>query len=251
MLSRVSSRILARSSCGLPGRPTSQRTERRLPKRRARLASSIEQLPFVDNLDRLRGVEGEAARQHFGSFSHMIREERETFALNGRNRRPPRDPTNALLSFLYALLLTDCVAAVEGVGLDPQMGFLHALRPGRPALGLDLMEELRPVIAERLVLSLINRRQISARHFVNRPGGAVHLSEEGRKKVIVAYQKRKQEELQHPLLEQKIPIGLVPHAQARLLARTLPQGIWSIICPLCIARRFVHGGSDHVRRGNR
>ena len=186
-----------------------------------RLASSIEQLPFVDNLDRLRGVEGEAARQHFGSFTHMIREERETFALNGRNRRPPRDPTNALLSFLYAMLLTDCVAAVEGVGLDPQMGFLHALRPGRPALGLDLMEELRPVIAERLVLSLINRRQISAKHFVNRPGGAVHLSEEGRKKVIVAYQKRKQEELQHPLLEQKIPIGLVPHTQARLLARTL------------------------------
>ena len=175
----------------------------------------------VDNLDQLRGVEGEAARQHFGSFSRMIREERETFALNGRNRRPPRDPANALLSFLYALLLTDCVAAVEGVGLDPQMGFLHALRPGRPALGLDLMEELRPVIAERLVLSLINRRQIGAKHFVNRPGGAVHLSEEGRKKVIVAYQKRKQEELQHPLLEQKIPIGLVPHTQARLLARTL------------------------------
>ena len=126
-----------------------------------------------------------------------------------------------MLSFAYALLLTDCVSAVEGVGLDPQMGFLHALRPGRPALGLDLMEELRPVIAERLVLSLINRRQISAKHFVARPGGAVHLNEAGRKTVIVAYQKRKQEELQHPLLEQSVPIGMVPHTQARLLARTL------------------------------
>ncbi len=186
-----------------------------------KLASSVEQLPDVEDLDRLRGFEGEAARQHFSSFSCMIREDRQTFALKGRNRRPPRDPTNALLSFLYALLLNDCVAAAEGVGLDPQMGFLHALRPGRPALGLDLMEELRSVIAERLALSVINRRQITAKHFVERPGGAVHLGDEGRKEVIVAYQKRKQEELQHPVLEQKMPIGLIPHTQARLLARVL------------------------------
>ena len=186
-----------------------------------KLAFSIEQLPFVEDLDQLRGFEGEAARQHFSSFSCMVREDRETFALKGRNRRPPRDPPNALLSFLYALLLNDCVAAAEGVGLDPQMGFLHALRPGRPALGLDLMEELRSVIAERLALSLINRRQITAKHFVERPGGAVHLGDEGRKEVIVAYQKRKQEELQHPVLEQKMPIGLIPHTQARLLARVL------------------------------
>ena len=186
-----------------------------------KLAASIRQLPCVENLDELRGVEGEAARQHFGSFSRMVREDRTTFALNGRTRRPPRDPANALLSFLYALLLTDCVAAAEGVGLDPQMGFLHALRPGRPALGLDLMEELRSVIAERLALSLINRRQITAKHFVERPGGAVHLGEDGRKEAIVAYQKRKQEELQHPVLERKIPVGLIPHTQARLLARVL------------------------------
>ena len=186
-----------------------------------KLASSVEQLPFVEDLDRLRGFEGDAARQHFSSFSNMIREDRKTFALKGRNRRPPRDPTNALLSFLYALLLTDCVAAAEGVGLDPQMGFLHALRPGRPALGLDLMEELRSVLAERLALSLINRRQITANHFVERPGGAVHLGDDGRKEVIVAYQKRKQEELQHPVLAQKIPLGLIPHTQARLLARVL------------------------------
>lgn len=186
-----------------------------------KLASSVGQLPEVEDLDQLRGFEGEAARQHFSSFSCMVREDRETFALKGRNRRPPRDPTNAILSFLYALLLNDCVAAAEGVGLDPQMGFLHALRPGRPALGLDLMEELRSVIAERLALSLINRRQITAKHFVERPGGAVHLEDEGRREVIVAYQKRKQEELQHPVLEQKMPIGLIPHTQARLLARVL------------------------------
>ncbi len=186
-----------------------------------KLAWSVEQLPFVEDLDRLRGFEGEAARQHFGSFSNMIREDRETFAFKGRNRRPPRDPINAILSFLYALLLTDCVAAAEGVGLDPQMGFLHALRPGRPALGLDIMEELRSVIAERLALSLINRRQVTAKHFVERPGGAVHLGDDGRKEVIVAYQKRKQEEIQHPVLEQKVPIGLIPHVQARLLARVL------------------------------
>lgn len=186
-----------------------------------KLASSVEQLPDVADLDQLRGFEGEAARQHFSSFSCMVREDRETFTLKGRSRRPPRDPTNALLSFLYALLLNDCVAAAEGVGLDPQMGFLHALRPGRPALGLDLMEELRSVIAERLALSLINRRQITAKHFVERPGGAVHLEDEGRREVIVAYQRRKQEELQHPVLEQKMPIGLIPHTQARLLARVL------------------------------
>ncbi len=186
-----------------------------------RLGFSVRQLPEVADLDQLRGFEGEAARQHFGSFSCMVREERKTFALKGRNRRPPRDPTNALLSFLYALLLNDCVAAAEGVGLDPQMGFLHVLRPGRPALGLDLMEELRSVIAERLALSLINRRQITAKHFVERPGGAVHLEDEGRREVIMAYQKRKQEELQHPVLEKKMPIGLIPHTQARLLARVL------------------------------
>lgn len=185
------------------------------------LAIALDQVATATDLDQLRGFEGEAARQHFSSFSCMIREDRTSFQLNGRNRRPPRDPINALLSFLYALLLSDCVAAAEGVGLDPQMGFLHALRPGRPALGLDLMEELRSVIAERLALTLINRRQINAQHFVTRPGGAVYLGDDGRKEVLVAYQKRKQEEIQHPVLEQKMPVGLIPHVQARLLARML------------------------------
>lgn len=185
------------------------------------LAATLRQVETADELDQLRGLEGEAARRHFSSFSCMVREDRATFQLNGRSRRPPRDPINALLSFLYALLLNDCVAAAEGVGLDPQIGFLHALRPGRPALGLDLMEELRSVIAERLALTLINRRQLNASHFVERPGGAVYLNDDGRKEVLVAYQKRKQEEIQHPVLEQKTPVGLIPHVQARLLARTL------------------------------
>ena len=185
------------------------------------LAIALERTATAEDLDQLRGFEGEAARQYFGSFTRMVREDREAFQLNGRTGCPPRDRINALLSFLYALLLGDCVSAAEGVGLDPQMGFLHALRPGRPALGLDLMEELRSVIAERLALTLINRRQINAAHFVDCPGGAVDLSDEGRKEVIVAYQKRKQEEIQHPVLEQKMPIGLIPHVQARLLARVL------------------------------
>ncbi|MGE0820479.1 MAG: type I-C CRISPR-associated endonuclease Cas1c [Candidatus Binatia bacterium] len=185
------------------------------------LATTLAWLATAEDLDQLRGFEGESARQHFSTFTCMIRENRQAFQLNGRNRRPPRDRINALLSFLYALLLNDCVAAAEGVGLDPQMGFLHALRPGRPALGLDLMEELRAVIAERLALTLINRRQVNADHFVERPGGAVYLNDEGRKEVIVAYQKRKQEEVQHPVLEQKVPVGLIPHVQARLLARVL------------------------------
>lgn len=185
------------------------------------LAGAIERAGRCDDLDMLRGIEGDAARTYFESFDRMIREDRQTFRLDGRSRRPPRDPVNALLSFLYALVMNDCVAAAEGVGLDPQVGFLHALRPGRAALALDLMEELRSMLADRLALTLINRRQIAAHHFTDRPGGAVHLDEAGRKEVIVAYQKRKQEEITHPVLNQKMPVGLIPHVQARLLARVL------------------------------
>lgn len=185
------------------------------------LGGAIERAGRCEDLDMLRGIEGDAARTYFESFDRMIREDRQTFRLDGRSRRPPRDPVNALLSFLYALVMNDCVAAAEGVGLDPQVGFLHALRPGRAALALDLMEELRSMLADRLALTLINRRQIAAHHFTNRPGGAVHLDEAGRKEVIVAYQKRKQEEITHPVLNQKMPVGLIPHVQARLLARVL------------------------------
>jgi CRISP-associated protein Cas1 len=185
------------------------------------LANALTRLSACDDLDQVRGIEGESARAYFASFDRMVREDRESFKLDGRNRRPPLDPMNAVLSFLYALVMNDCVAGAEGVGLDPQMGFLHALRPGRAALALDLMEELRSVLADRLALTLVNRKQVTKKDFVERPGGAVHLNDDGRKEVVVAYQKRKQEEIRHPVLGQKIPLGLVPHVQARLLARVL------------------------------
>ncbi len=185
------------------------------------LASILKQLPGEWSVDGIRGLEGQAGRLYFESFSAMVRANKEAYVFNGRNRRPPRDRTNALLSFVYALVLGDCVAACEGVGLDPQFGYLHALRSGRSSLALDLQEELRPVLADRLALSLINRRQIHPDDFDEREGGAVNLNDDGRKKVIVAYQKRKKEEAGHPVLGQKVPLGLVPHVQARLLARHL------------------------------
>lgn len=186
-----------------------------------RLASILERLADFHDLDMVRGAEGEAARTYFGVFGYMVRADREEFGVAGRSRRPPRDRTNAVLSFLYALLRAECASALEGVGLDPQVGYLHALRPGRPALALDLMEEFRPVLADRLALTLINRRQLQANHFETTPGGAVRLTDEGRRTVLVAYQRRKEEELQHRVLQRKVPLGLLPHVQARLLARHL------------------------------
>lgn len=172
--------------------------------------------------DHVRGLEGEAAAAYFDVFTLMMKPaERDSLPMNGRNRRPPLDPVNALISFLYTLLLNDCISALEGVGLDPQMGFLHVPRPGRPSLGLDLMEEFRAFLADRLAITLINRKQVTIEHFEPRPGGAVYLNEKGRKEVVAAYQKRKQEEIDHFLLAEKTPIGLLPHVQARLLARHL------------------------------
>lgn len=173
------------------------------------------------SLDELRGREGEAAWRYFQVFDRMIRQARADFRMATRTRRPPRDRTNALLSFLYTLLTADCRGALEAVGLDPQVGFLHALRPGRPALALDVMEELRPIVADRLALTMINRRQLQAHDFEERAGGSVLLSDEGRRAVIVAYQEKKREEVSHRVLGQKVPIGLLAHAQARLLARHL------------------------------
>lgn len=189
------------------------------------LANCLQRLSLCKNLDPIRGIEGEAGRTYFASFDRMIKADRETFRFERRSRRPPLDPINALISFLYALLLNDCVAGAEGVGLDPQIGFLHAIRPGRPALALDLMEELRSVLADRLALTLINRRQITGKDFEIRPGGSVYLNEKGRKEVVVAYQKRKQEELMHPVIKSKVPFGLISHTQARILARFLRQDI--------------------------
>lgn len=185
------------------------------------LAASLRALPATTDLDTLRGVEGEAARQYFSGLNLIIRPEaREAFQMDGRSRRPPRDRVNALLSFLYSMLMNDCRSATEAAGLDPQVGFLHALRPGRAALALDLMEEFR-AIADRVALTLINRNQINAGDFVEREGGAVLLEGDARKAVVVAWQERKQEEITHPLLEQAIPLGMIPLVQARLLARSL------------------------------
>jgi CRISP-associated protein Cas1 len=182
---------------------------------------SIQGVEKASDLDKLRGTEGYAAKAYFAAFSSMVRTNRAVFEFVERSRRPPRDPINALLSFVYTLLVNECVSACEGVGLDPQMGFLHTLRPGRPALALDLMEELRALLADRLVLTLINRGQITLDDFIERPGGAIYLTEDGRKTLLAAYQKRKQEKLLHPIVNEKMPMGLVPHVQARLLARHL------------------------------
>ncbi len=186
-----------------------------------RLANVLQRLAPSDDPQQIRGLEGEAARAYFQVFGRMVRADRERFGFSGRVRRPPVGRVNALLSFFYALLLNDCVAAAEAVGLDPQVGFLHTLRPGRPALALDLMEELRSVVADRLALTLINRRQVTAGDFDEQPGGAMRLTDDARKRVIVAYQKRKQDEVSHPLLDRRAPLGLIPHIQARLLARHL------------------------------
>jgi CRISPR-associated protein Cas1 len=186
-----------------------------------RLASILARLPACLTLDVLRGAEGEAARAYFGVFGYMVRVDRAVFGPDGRSKRPPRDRVNAVLSFLYALVRGECAAALEGVGLDPQVGYLHALRPGRPALALDLMEEFRPLLADRLALTLINRRQLREEDFEALPGGAVLLTEHGRKAVIVAYQQRKEEAVQHRVLKDKVELGLLPHVQARLMARYL------------------------------
>lgn len=196
--------------------------EAMLRKSAAVQADALFHLKSSVDTDQVRGLEGEAAAAYFDVFTLMMKpEERASLPMNGRNRRPPLDPVNALLSFLYTLLLNDCISAVEGVGLDPQMGFLHVPRPGRPSLGLDLMEEFRAFWADRLAITLINRKQVTIEHFEPRPGGAVYLNEKGRKEVVAAYQKRKQEEADHPLLAEKSPIGVLPHLQARLLARHL------------------------------
>jgi CRISPR-associated protein Cas1 len=173
------------------------------------------------SLDSARAIEGEAAALYFGVFDYLITVQKEDFVFEKRTRRPPIDPVNALLSFHYTLLAHDVASALQGVGLDPQVGFLHRDRPGRPSLALDLMEELRPMFADRQVVTLINRKQVQARDFHTAETGAVLLHDKARKEVLVAYQKRKQETITHPFLGEKIAIGLVAHVQALLLARYL------------------------------
>jgi CRISPR-associated protein Cas1 len=185
------------------------------------LAATLRALPAAPDLDVLRGLEGEAARQYFECMPTLVRPDmRPHFSMDGRTRRPPRDRFNALLSFLYAMWMNDCRSALEAAGLDPQVGFLHVLRPGRAALALDLMEEFRS-FADRLALTLVNRAQVTEKDFAVREGGGVTLLPDGRKTVVVAFQERKQEAIQHPLLAQPIALGLVPLVQARLLARAI------------------------------
>ncbi len=176
-------------------------------------------------VDAARGFEGLAAQEYFAVFNSMIGSDREAFTFHGRSRRPPLDRCNGLLSFVYALLRHDIESALETVGLDPAVGFLHADRPGRPSLALDLMEELRAPLADRLVLTLINRRQVQADGFTVQDGGATLLEETTRKQVVAAWQMRKQEELLHPFLNERIALGLVPYVQALLLARHIRGGL--------------------------
>ncbi|GIW88032.1 MAG: CRISPR-associated endonuclease Cas1 [Isosphaeraceae bacterium] len=194
-----------------------------LQRRAGRLSASLEEVSGASTLDALRGLEGEAATQYFQAFNALQTTPpgADGFAFERRSRRPPLDRINALISFLYTLLLLDVRSACEAAGLDPCVGFLHADRPGKPSLALDLMEELRPVLADRLALSLINRRQITPDGFRRETGGAVVMDDPTRKTVLVAWQQRKRETLTHPFLGESVPLGLVPHLQARLMSRFL------------------------------
>lgn len=198
-----------------------------------RLSNYLHLLNQDQTLDALRGCEGDAAHIYFSVFDHLIVAQKEDFSFQERNRRPPLDNVNALLSFIYTLLVHDIRSALETVGLDPAVGFLHRDRPGRPSLALDLMEEFRPFLADRLALSLINRQQVQGKDFQKSEAGAVLMTDETRKTLLVAYQERKQEEIFHPFLDEKVTIGLLFHTQALLMARYLrgdldgyPPFIW-------------------------
>jgi CRISPR-associated protein Cas1 len=185
------------------------------------LAASLPQIHACTDAGALLGLEGEAAQRYFDVFDALILQQKEDFSFTGRSRRPPLDATNALLSFAYTQLAQICAAALESAGLDPYVGFMHRPRPGRNSLALDLMEELRSVYADRFVLSCINQKIISKKHFETQPNGAVFLTPEGRKAFFAAWQAKKQEEIKHPFLGEKLPWGLVPYVQALLLARTI------------------------------
>lgn len=193
----------------------------RLDDAQRRLGDVARRVAEAPDIDAARGHEGDAANAYFGVFDHLVRRADGTFRFDGRSRRPPLDPCNALLSFLYAMVGHDCRSALESVGLDPQVGFLHRDRPGRASLALDLMEEFRPVLADRVALTLINRQQLGEKDFIRMEGGAVLLRDDSRNAVLTAYQERKKDEITHPFLNEKVSLGLVPHIQAQLLARHL------------------------------
>lgn len=184
-----------------------------------RLSAKLDETLHCENLEQLRGIEGNAASTYFNEFDKLILQQKDEFFFNGRNRRPPVDNVNALLSFVYTLLASDCASALETAGLDAYVGFLHRDRPGRASLALDLMEELRSIMADRFVLSLINKRIVNGKGFFKRENGSVVMKDETRKAVLKAWQERKKEAITHPYLEEKVEWGLVPYVQAILLAR--------------------------------
>ncbi len=198
------------------------------------LKETLKAIPSCHSLGDLMGFEGSAAKIYFGVFDHLILQQRDEFFFKERSRRPPLDNMNSLLSFLYTLLANDVTSALEVVGLDPYVGFLHQDRPGRPSLALDLMEELRPIFGDRLALSLVNRKQITAKGFTQKESGGILMDDDTRKAVLTAWQERKKETILHPYLKERIPFGLIPHVQAMLLARYLrgdldayPPFFWS------------------------
>jgi len=192
-----------------------------LSKACLRLKRHIGMLEHAETADVLRGLEGEAAKSYFNVINELMVQQKDTFHWQGRNRRPPTDPINALLSYIYTLLLHDIAGALSAHGLDPFVGFLHRDRPGRRSLALDVLEEFRTSFADRLAITLVNRKQLQEKHFDRTDSGAVLLSEDGRKILIDAYQKRKQDEVKHPFLEETIQVGMLWHAQALLMARYL------------------------------
>ena len=199
--------------------------EQALTQTSQKLKDLLPQIAEESDLDSLRGLEGTAATLYFGAFSQMILGDANLFAFSGRSRRPPRDPINALLSFAYSLLSHDCASALESVGLDSYVGFLHRDRPGRSSLALDLMEELRPCMADRFVLSLVNNRMLKASDFEWRESGGVYLKDEARRLFLSKWQERKKESITHPFLNEKLPWGLVSYVQALLLARYLREDL--------------------------
>lgn len=185
------------------------------------LKETLKAIQTCKSVGDLMGFEGSAAKVYFGVFDQLILQQREDFTFKERTRRPPLDNMNSLLSFLYTLLTNEVASALEGVGLDPYVGFLHQDRPGRPSLALDLMEELRPVFADRLALSLVNRKQVTGNGFLQKESGGILMNDETRKVVLTTWQERKKEEILHPYIKERVPFGLIPHVQAMLLARYL------------------------------
>ena len=205
----------------------------KLKEKSSFLAERLKEIRICENADKLLGLEGEAASMYFSVFDDLILQQKEDFYFHGRNRRPPLDNVNAMLSFAYSLLAGMCASALETVGLDPYVGFYHTDRPGRASLALDMMEELRGVVADRFVLTLINKKMIDGSGFITKENGAVIMGEEARKQFLTQWQNKKKELITHPFLGEKIEWGLVPYAQALLLARyirgdldTYPPFLW-------------------------